>query len=355
MQSRVYGGLPWAAWTPIDSEPVTPANAVLLRAARSVIGMSKFGMEQLHNAGFENAMYVPHGVDTDVFNLGDREEARRKLGQEWEIDLDGKYLVVANSLNVGVPPRKGFYEMLAAFKIFSDKQPEALLYLHCEAKGRHGVNMQEVMKLVDLDPKKVIFPTEMPYLAGFYTPKYLNDVYNAGDVFLHASHGEGFGIPIIEAQASGCPVVVPRFSAMPELVMYGEIVEKGVKYMRVPGGYGWMPDVGALAEALENAHGEQGERQEWEAASAHRAIKEKYGLAAVAMHWEQVLVQMEGDIAREKRDGVLKMPAARIASSAFHTNETGEKHPTLRAAMENVAVGEEDTAEVLHDGNTDGD
>lgn len=302
MHPQIWGKLPWASWTPVDSEPVAPANVRSLKAARWVIAMSKFGEKQLNEAGFD-PIYVPHGVDTSIFKPGDRGEARRKLGREWEIDLDGKYLVVANSLNVGVPPRKGFYEMLAAFKMFSDVHADALLYIHCESKGRFGVNMREIMTLVDLDPAKVIFPTEQPYLSGFYTAHYLNDVYNAGDVFLHTSHGEGFGIPIVEAQAAGCPVIVPNFSAMTELVMYGEVVERGMKYMRVPGGLGFMVDPQSVMGKLSvvryfQEHAEATDRR----ARAHAEIEAQYGLEAVWTHWERALARIEDDLARETRD-----------------------------------------------------
>ena len=40
--------------------------------------------------------------------------------------------------------------------------------------------------------------------------------YRAADVFVYPSHNETFGLPILEAMASGCPVVTSDTSAMPE-------------------------------------------------------------------------------------------------------------------------------------------
>jgi glycosyltransferase involved in cell wall biosynthesis len=42
------------------------------------------------------------------------------------------------------------------------------------------------------------------------------DFYRAADVFVYPSLNETFGLPILEAMASGCPVVTSNTSAMPE-------------------------------------------------------------------------------------------------------------------------------------------
>jgi glycosyltransferase involved in cell wall biosynthesis len=41
--------------------------------------------------------------------------------------------------------------------------------------------------------------------------------YQAADVFVYPSFNETFGLPILEAMASGCPVVTSDTSAMPEI------------------------------------------------------------------------------------------------------------------------------------------
>lgn len=53
---------------------------------------------------------------------------------------------------------------------------------------------------------------EMPYL------------YSACDVFLHTSEYEGFGLPVLEAMACGCPVVCSNATSLPEVVENGGIL-----------------------------------------------------------------------------------------------------------------------------------
>jgi len=43
-------------------------------------------------------------------------------------------------------------------------------------------------------------------------------LYNACDLFLHTSKYEGFGLPILEAMACGCPVISSNATALPEVV-----------------------------------------------------------------------------------------------------------------------------------------
>ena len=53
----------------------------------------------------------------------------------------------------------------------------------------------------------------LPYV----TPEVLNALYNAARILLHPSYYEGFGLPLIEAMATGIPIVTSNLSSMPEV------------------------------------------------------------------------------------------------------------------------------------------
>ena len=53
--------------------------------------------------------------------------------------------------------------------------------------------------------------------TSFVEDKDLPLVYRGADAFLFVSLSEGFGMPLIEAMASGCPVLTSNISAMPEI------------------------------------------------------------------------------------------------------------------------------------------
>jgi glycosyltransferase involved in cell wall biosynthesis len=45
----------------------------------------------------------------------------------------------------------------------------------------------------------------------------LAELYNAADCFAFPSFAEGFGLPVLEAQACGCPVVSSNQASLPEI------------------------------------------------------------------------------------------------------------------------------------------
>lgn len=91
---------------------------------------------------------------------------------------------------------------------------------------------------------------------------YLKAVYNAADVLLQPSYNEGFGIPIIEAQACGCPVIVNDNTSMSELVGPGIAVKPLQPSYFAPGGWADVPDIAGFVEALETMYQDRGNRRE---------------------------------------------------------------------------------------------
>lgn len=253
-KKEAYGQVPWCAWTPCDCTPLHPGNKIALSFARWIWSMSKFGDAQIRLAGFQNVTYVPHGINTKVFKPLNRAESRARLQPQLGAIFEGKFVVMSNAANKGMPSRKGFYETFAAFKAFSDNHPDAIMYMHSEAMGAFaGENLPEIMKLVNLDPAKVIFVPQYQLVCGMLSPEYMADCYNVADMFLSTSHGEGFGIPAIEAQACGTPLVAPDNSALSELNLTGRKV-KCVTYMPITGVTWARPDIAETVAGLEWAY-----------------------------------------------------------------------------------------------------
>jgi len=100
---------------------------------------------------------------------------------------------------------------------------------------------------------RVLFPDRYDNFSGM-PPDFLTLIYNAADVLMACSMSEGFGIPIVEAQACGTPVVTTDFSAMPELVRWGYTVQVADWVWTPMNSYQAWPDVKDMQDKLERLY-----------------------------------------------------------------------------------------------------
>ena len=115
---------------------------------------------------------------------------------------------------------------------------------------------------LNLDPHPGRVTDQYRYLLGF-DEQHMRATFNAFDVLLSVSRGEGFGIPILEAQACGTPVIVGDWTAMSELCFAGWKVNKEDAYRErtMLESYWYVVKPGAVAEALEAAYDARGDKR----------------------------------------------------------------------------------------------
>ena len=245
--------VPWFPWFPVDHEPM-PANVLAkVRQAAKPIVMSKFGKRMAEQAGLD-VWYVPHGVDTSIFKPLDRIEARDHLN--WPQD---KFIVGMVAANKDNPSRKAFHEQIAAFAALHANHPDTMLYLHTDdgSRGGNGVNIIKFINRMGLKLGEDVLICDQ-YMNGLGFPdSYMVDVYNGLDVLTNVAMGEGFGIPILEAQACGTPVIVGDWTSMSELCFAGWKIDKAEAlpvYHDFFDAFQWQATAGAIADRMEQAY-----------------------------------------------------------------------------------------------------
>lgn len=72
-----------------------------------------------------------------------------------------------------------------------------------------NTDLVEVQKLLENEP--------LITRLGFVSDEDLVNLYNAATVFVMPSRYEGFGLPVIEAMQSGCPVITTKNGSLPEV------------------------------------------------------------------------------------------------------------------------------------------
>ena len=180
-----------ASWVPVDHDPCPPrVTEFFQRSAAVPVAMSRFGQERL--ADFD-PLYIPHGVDVEVFKPMDQAEAREAT----KLDKDAFVIGVVGA-NKGRPSRKSFQQSLEAFRFFRERHDDAVLYLHTTLDGQftQGEDLNALIESLEI-------PTESLRVANQYRLAFnplpsegMARLYSSFDVLLNPSQGEGFGIPI---------------------------------------------------------------------------------------------------------------------------------------------------------------
>lgn len=281
-----------AIWAPVDEYP--PPIAVVHTLGHEKIrpiAMSRFGEHWLQKAQL-NPLYVPHGVDTELFKP--RPEERAANREAMGIPEDA-FLVGMVAANRGWSPhacRKSFPQAFDAFSKFARKHKDAYLYVHTQAQpGNPGIDLVILARAVGLPEERVAFPPDVAWHLNVMDMRYVSEVYNSLDVLLNPSMSEGFGIPIIEAQACGVPVIASDHSSMPELVEAGWLVSGDRWWDGAQMGWAIMPSVDSIYECLEAAYEARGDEKLKARAVEHA---QTYNADRITdLYWKPVLEALE--------------------------------------------------------------
>ena len=253
LNAKGFDSIPIASWTPIDHNPVPPGVLKWLKKENvTPLAMSKFGLDQINKQGVEGH-YIPHSIDTKVFKP--TTHILDQTAQEFMGFEDDRFIVGMNAANKasGIIHRKAFGENMMAFAMLCRKYPDAILYIHTDAGSQHGWNLMALGQLLGIPVDNMAFPDPLAYRYGM-TQEMLAGIYSTFDVLLAPSYGEGFGVPTIEAQACGVPVIVSKFAASPELVGDGWAVNGQPLFDPAQHSFWTVPSVPEIFTALEEAY-----------------------------------------------------------------------------------------------------
>jgi glycosyltransferase involved in cell wall biosynthesis len=256
LDNPALNNIPIASWTPIDHQPAPEKVLEWLRKPNvTPIAMSKFGKAMIQNAGLESE-YIPHAIDTNLFKPTEL-LPEGKSGREFVGGGDDKFVVGMNFANKagGFIHRKAVSENLLAFAIFASKHDDVVLYLHTEPYGKQsGFVLPNILQACGVPSDKVMMvdPIALQYGISQHT---LAAIYSAWDVGLFCNYGEGFGIPQIEAQACGVPIITSNFAASTELASPDSFLVNGQPFWDA-GQHTWfnIPIVSGIVDALEQAY-----------------------------------------------------------------------------------------------------
>lgn len=305
LQPEIMKDLPAAHWMPVDCDPLSVMDSAALQASGAVpIAMSRYGETKLREAGF-SPLYVPHALHPAyTAPPQDREACRARFG------LGDVFAIGMNAANKDAF-RKGMFEQFAAFAQFNQRHPDSVMLVHGLVTEQGALDLLALARSVGAG-HAVHFVDQYAYLSGRIPVQHLVDWYTALDLYSGCSLGEGFGIPIVEAQACGVPVVTTDASAMPEVTGAGWTVP-GERFWNATHRACWVkPDIASIVKIYEKAYARD------RVYEAKRAKARQFALGFEAEHvlheyWKPALEQLASTVGRGPRVLPQALPAGQAA------------------------------------------
>jgi glycosyltransferase involved in cell wall biosynthesis len=146
---------------------------------------------------------MPNGVSA-AFRPMTREAAASRLRERY--DVPANFILTVGDLQ----PRKNHIALIRAFEELIRTYPE--LPQHLVMVGKPAWRSDDVKAAA-----KAASVSSRIHFMDFVSDEDLTRFYGACDLFVYPSLYEGFGLPIIEAMASGRAVACSNTTAMPEV------------------------------------------------------------------------------------------------------------------------------------------
>jgi glycosyltransferase involved in cell wall biosynthesis len=176
-----------------------------IRRAQAILCVSEFTRQHLVKefpSAASKAYVTHHGLDPAFRHIQDRAEVGRCLDR---YGLRGSYLLCAGKLQA----RKNTVRVLEAFALL---RKNTKLEHKLVMAGRKMWTSDEFYPLIErLNLKDHVIVT------GHAPQEDLPLLYNGADALVFPSLFEGFGFPVLEAMACGCPVLTSTVTSLPEI------------------------------------------------------------------------------------------------------------------------------------------
>jgi len=175
---------------------------------------SRWSAEGFYNAGFKSdqVIVVPHGVDVETFRPMPalREPIRKKIAIP-----DDSFVFLSVGAMTG---NKGMDILFQAFAEVSRTHSEAFLLLKgIDPLYKSSAFLSESMNTLSAADRERV-QSRMIYFGDSFRLTKMAQLYQAGDAYVSPYRAEGFNLPVLEAAASGLPIVCTRGGATDDFV-----------------------------------------------------------------------------------------------------------------------------------------
>jgi glycosyltransferase involved in cell wall biosynthesis len=226
-------GIRLSGYWPVDCGRWEPSWAALPQACHARAAYTEFGRRVMQASAPDlgPCAVIPHGCDDLFFQpdigLEDRAAVRRRYWRESFVGPDD-FLLVMVAMHQRRKDVTRALEIVAGLRAAGVPAKLALHMGRFSDGGDAATDLEQIGAQLGLTCGVEYVHHEELMRAGLgaLTDPQLRDLYRAADVMLTTTLGEGWGLPITEALACGCPVAVPDHTACGEIVR--ELIGRGM-------------------------------------------------------------------------------------------------------------------------------
>jgi glycosyltransferase involved in cell wall biosynthesis len=298
-------------YSPVEAGPIAPEIVQQLQGVSRYVLYTEYGRRQIAESlksvreqdpsfNFPELEVIPHGVDTDRFYplrgsdglfASGRVEARQAMKLNDAEHLES-FIVLNANRNM---PRKRIDLTMQGFAEFAkDKPANVKLYLHMATEDT-GWNVAILANRYGIFDRLIM--TQADNRRPDFSDEQMNFLYNACDVGITTTTGEGWGMVSFEHAATRAAQIVPRHTSLAELWHdAAEFVEPVMK-LTYPGNLtdGHIVSPVDVAAALQRLY-ENDDRREALADAAYRnATRPDLSWSSIAARWKKLFTELTED------------------------------------------------------------
>lgn len=286
---------PIVVYFPVDSVGHDPEWYRDFDIVTQAVTYTEFGQKVVNQAAPNlNLKVIPHGVEsTDFYKIYENRTPTRQalFGQKFEEtgDYEDMFIVLNANRN---QPRKRLDITFAGFSIFARNKPENVkLYMHAGVTDA-SIDLIKQSRRYDIE-RRLIISANVHGVMRLPVER-LNLIYNACDVGVNTSMGEGWGLTNIEHAVTGAVQIVPRHSACEEIFHDCGLLMETITHYTFDNSQtvGRLTTPQELARCLEVLYRNSDLRAELSEKSLRKFSQPMYQWKRIAETWKELFIEV---------------------------------------------------------------
>jgi glycosyltransferase involved in cell wall biosynthesis len=211
-RTLVYGTAEYRIIPPSSLAPTTHLKRALAQPALTITTPSHWSAEGFRRLGFaeHRIAVIPHGVDPGLF----RPRAEQRDAMRARLRLSGFVFMSAGAMT----SNKGMDLLLRAFATVAERHRDVRLLL--KGVDRLYPSREYLQAILASLPRSQasLVVQRLAYGGEALPMEQMALLYQAADAYVSPYRAEGFNLPVLEAAASGLPVICTRGGATEDFV-----------------------------------------------------------------------------------------------------------------------------------------